>query len=169
MSKDRPMKRKSRALPGPSGRYDLERHVPYLLNHAGGLIRMKVAEELGNLSVSHTTWRVLGVLFDTGPLRLVELADKGNFELSTLSRAISNLEAKGLLTEVVGPRTGRRGAVQLTPEGRKLVRLMLPVVSFWEERALAGFTAGERELLIELLHRIRKNVAVPDESAAGVA
>jgi DNA-binding MarR family transcriptional regulator len=132
----------------------LDHYVPYLLNHVGGRIAMGVARDIRAHGISFTMWRVLHTLWHTGPLKLVQLAAKANFDLSTLSRVVSELETRGLLARGAG----RGVSASLTPAGAALVETLLPLAHESEEKALSVLSPGERAILVELLHKLDRAV-----------
>jgi len=127
--------------------------LPYLLNHIGGRLSMSFAQDLRAAGISMTTWRVLHTLWHTGPLRLIQLAEKGNFDISTLSRVISDLETRGFVRRAES-RRGRRPSVELSPMGYACIESLLPAAVKLESKALAALSPGERLILVELLHKL---------------
>ena len=67
---------------------------------------------------------------------------------------INELAEMGLIDRVDDPRDRRALSLTLTKAGAALLEEGLQRIRSHEERMLAGFTEGERQILIELLRRI---------------
>jgi DNA-binding MarR family transcriptional regulator len=147
------MKRKSPRSSSAHGD-DLAQFVPYLLNFVGGRWIRAFAPHAKRLGINYSTWRVLMALRYGGPLHLVEIADKANFDLSTLFRIVEDLEARKLLQRANHKRRGRTYAVELSPTGAKIVDRLLPIALDHEQKLLAALSDGERIILIEVLNRL---------------
>lgn len=145
--------RKARARRTGPKPYELDSYVPYLLNHIGGRLAMKISEDVRMAGLTLTAWRVLHTLWHTGPLKLAPLADKANFDLSTLSRVVSDLERRGLLRRANHGRS-QRPAIELTRKGAACVEALLPSSATLEKKMLAILSPGEAMLLVELLKKL---------------
>jgi DNA-binding MarR family transcriptional regulator len=75
---------------------------------------------------------------------------------AAISRSILMLKNSGLVNSRQFP--GRRVGLQLTVAGTSLYQQMLAFVLEQEKALLSGFTDGEREFLINMLHRMLKNL-----------
>ena len=123
------MREKSSATPISHKNFDFERFVPYLINHIGGRMAINFARAMQGSGIGYTMWRVLGILWWHKSLYLVEIAELANFELSTLSRIIAELELRKLVRRSTNRRRGKSFAVELTSRrdtlGRALVNRWL--------------------------------------------
>ena len=133
--------------------YQIDRHVPYLLNHVGGGFARNFGQRLRAHGLTMTLWRVIHSLRHLGPTPLVQLAGFANFDISTLSRVVSDLETRGLVTRTKTSH-GRRPAAMLTNAGEACVQRLMPEVFGLEAELLEVLSAGERQLLIELLQKL---------------
>ena len=118
---------------------------------------IEFAHELRSRDMTYTAWRAIHTLWHLGPLRLVELADKANFEISTLSRVISDLQRRKLVFRTE-EKAVRNGKVGLTPLGIALVEELAPVARAQEAQAVSCFTPAEIMMLTELLQRLGSNI-----------
>jgi DNA-binding MarR family transcriptional regulator len=139
-------------------KFNVEEFVPYLLNFVGGRWVYGFAPRLREFDVSYSLFRVLLILWQFGPLHLIEIANRANFDLSTLSRVVADLQERSLVRRALTRRRGRNFAVKLTRAGTNVVRSLLPIALDHEASVLAGLSPGERLLLIELLQRLAANV-----------
>lgn len=67
---------------------------------------------------------------------------------------LEQLQARGFIERRRSERDGRAQHIRLTPAGRKLVQRYAAMLVEREQLALATLTAGERTILIELLHKV---------------
>lgn len=156
------MREKSSATPISHKNFDFERFVPYLINHIGGRMAINFARAMQGSGIGYTMWRVLGILWWHKSLYLVEIAELANFELSTLSRIIAELESRKLVRRSTNRRRGKSFAVELTSQGIRLVEPLLIVGCELETRELSCLSNGERTLLIELLQKINRHLSSGD-------
>lgn len=75
---------------------------------------------------------------------------------NSVSRAISRLVKRDLISVADDPRDGRRGLLRLKPAGRKLYKETKLLFVEREEKMLTGLSAGERRTLDRLLTKLMK-------------
>jgi DNA-binding MarR family transcriptional regulator len=151
------------------GQSQLQHFVPYLLNFVGGRWVSAFALRAKQFGINYSTWRVLMTLWYCGPLHLVEIADRANFDLSTLFRIVADLEGRKMLQRASHKRRGRTYAVELSAAAIKVIRRLLPIALEQEQALLSGLSAGEQLILIELLNRLSDTVATNGRAPQGPA
>ena len=67
---------------------------------------------------------------------------------------LEQLQSRGFIERRRSEEDGRAQHIRLTPMGRKLMQRYASMLAEREQIALAGLTAGERTILIELLHKV---------------
>jgi len=144
--------------------FDLGRFLPYLLNRAGARIATAFGGDVARYGVTLQMWRVLAALWHSGAQRLGDLAELTSIEVSTLSRLVGGMEAKGLVTRVRSDQDARVVTIDLTDDGRETTRRIIPLALHYEAVALDGLTGAEAEQLKELLRRVYANMAKLDEA-----
>jgi DNA-binding MarR family transcriptional regulator len=87
------------------------------------------------------------------------LAGRIGVEVPTLVRTLTRMEAAGLLRREADPADGRRAIVRLTARGRELEAVVPGILAEVTEQAAAGMSEAEREQLVDLLRRLRANLA----------
>ncbi|HEX4239149.1 MAG TPA: MarR family transcriptional regulator, partial [Xanthobacteraceae bacterium] len=107
---------------------DLGDFLPYLTNRVG----MIVAEQFGTDALAEhglsiAMWRVMAVLASRGSQRQIDLADLTSIEVSTLSRLVTRLIRKGLVTRMRSANSNREVTVKLSPKGQSLVNHLIPI------------------------------------------
>ena len=82
-----------------------------------------------------------------------------SIEQSTLSRLVTAMERRGLLRRRKDAADARAVVVELTAEGRRLTRELIPYALRNERIALRGFSKEEIDVLLGMLTRIHDNAA----------
>jgi DNA-binding MarR family transcriptional regulator len=110
------------------------------------------AEGLPSLSA----FNVLTILHGAGePLRPSEIAERLMVTRGTLTGVLDTLEARGLLTRARHERDGRGQLVALTGAGKETVRAMRPRLHRAERVVVAGLTADEQAVFVDLVARMQ--------------
>ena len=92
-------------------------------------------------------------LADGGSAR--DISRTSGFPKNTLSRAINRLELMGLIeARSKAPGGGCKQALHLSDKGWKLFHATRPAFEAQEERMLAALSAGERQMLFELMSKV---------------
>ena len=142
--------------------FDLQAFVPYLLNRAAVRIAEAFGEELKRHHLTVPMWRVIAALWHHGPSRLGDLSDLTAIEISTLSRLVTVLQRKGLVSRVRSEADARAVRLDLTDPGRTLTAALIPLALECERRTLSGLSEDEVAFLRRLLHRVYRNAAELD-------
>lgn len=92
-------------------------------------------------------------LADGGSAR--DISHTSGFPKNTLSRAIKRLELMGLIeARDKAPGGGRRQALHLSAKGWAMIEETKPVFQAQEERMLNVLSAGERQMVSELMSKV---------------
>ena len=90
---------------------------------------------------------------DAGPLRISELADACGVDVSTMSRLVDRMLARGLIERQTSPEDRRVSLVQASERGREVQRALRAWRSEALKQLLGAWTPDEREQFAELLSR----------------
>jgi DNA-binding MarR family transcriptional regulator len=143
-------------------RLDLGNYLPYLLNRVGfALVDSFTAAALKDHGLSIDMWRVLAALSNNGEQRQVDLVGMTSTDASTMSRLVSRLIRRGLVTRSRSQTSNREVVVALSAKGRALVRRLIPIALGLERNASAGLSAGELAEVKRLLIRMYGNLKKP--------
>jgi DNA-binding MarR family transcriptional regulator len=143
----------------PTDNLDLADYVPYLVNRVGAaLVARFSSEALEKHDLSIAMWRVLLILATAGAQRQVDLSDQTSVEVSTLSRLISKLAQKGLVTRARAKNSNREVTIALTRKGSELVSALMPVARHLEQIAISHLSSGELVALKKTLRQIYQNL-----------
>lgn len=147
-------------------RFDLTSFVPFLLNRVGTSVAMKFSVLLKDHGLDITTWRLIASVYQSGQMRIGELADFTGIELWTVSRVVTKIEKEGLLIREREGGDARAVTVKLTEDGTALIEKLIPQAREFEVIPLNGFTAQETKQLRSLLARLYDNVEGWDAAEA---
>ncbi|MBW8486682.1 MarR family winged helix-turn-helix transcriptional regulator [Actinomadura parmotrematis] len=108
-------------------------------------------ERLAPLGLTPSQSRALRVIVGSGPLRMVDLAERLGVVPRSVTSLVDALEEAGLATRSPDPANRRSLLVEATDRGRAARAEMAAVRREAAERVLAPLDAGQRATLLELL------------------
>lgn len=133
----------------------------YHLAHAAQEVEARVERALAEVGLSLAKAKLLRHLHQAkDPLPLGALAERNSCVKSNVTQLMDRMEAEGLVRRVPDPDDRRSVRAVITTEGRRKYEAASRVLTAAEQEVLAGFTAAERQQLIEFLERLRGVVAV---------
>ncbi len=152
--------RKSIAAPRPGDAVvDLERYVPaYFTWIANKLSGGASSAYLRAFDVGIETWRLLVLLAIEPELTAQSISRTIGMDKASVSRAFKSMQTRGLITIGLDDNDGRLRVARITPKGRALHDQVLQLALERERAFLSVLNARERELLIDLLHRLHDNL-----------
>lgn len=138
--------------------FSLENHLFYYVSLVLARRNKALNSELRRFGIDYSRWRVLAVLNEHAGCSMLELAEWSSVDRTTLAHTVRLMCEEGLLSRTREPRDRRRSILLLTPEGRRRLKSVLPLVTDQTERALQGLSKSEVETLRALLVRIGANL-----------
>ena len=136
----------------------------YLIADTGRLIRKAFDERARAIGITRSQWRLLANLLRRPGLKQTQLADLLEVEPISLSRMVDRLQDAGMVERRADPNDRRAWCLFLTEKAEPLILQLRSVSDALHEQALAGFVEAEREVLDELLERIRANLNGDDDA-----
>ncbi len=130
----------------------------YLLAQVCKLSRDRSRVLMGGIGLSCGQGVVLQQLWRKDGITQAELAHGLRVAPATVTISLQRMEKLGLIERRPDPHDQRGSRVFLTEKGRSLRERVEGNWHKLEGQALAGFTEGDRELLQQLLLRIRDNL-----------
>jgi len=113
-------------------------------------------EKIGALDRSAA--RLLGELYEKGPLGISALADIFQLDISTVSRQIAALEAKGYAIRIPDPKDGRVSLLEITPSGKKqFIEVRQARRNLYNE-LLVDWSEEERKKFGEYLQKLNRAI-----------
>jgi DNA-binding MarR family transcriptional regulator len=88
-----------------------------------------------------------------------ELSEMQGISRNTASALIASLEKDGLIRRELDGTDHRKFLIHLTPEGRKLLKSHQKGHFEFITHCFEGFSASERETLLDLLTRLNKDLS----------
>ena len=112
-------------------------------------------DALRPLDLKVSQMNILVAAAKLGTARPVEVCEHLHLDVSTLSRNVERMRARGWL-QVVPDEDGRSQPFRLTPEGRKLLGKAVPAWSEAQERVKKVLGAGFVDQLNQTMKRVSK-------------
>jgi DNA-binding MarR family transcriptional regulator len=140
-----------------SGRRDLSLNsfLPYVLNNLAERISAGLSTlYMDEYGLSIPEWRVIANLAEHDTLNARQIVDFTTMEKSKVSRAVSGLSAKGLVSQQRAEDDSRAKDLALTAAGSALYTDIVPKVLAWERELLEGLSTGEYRDFLYLLDKL---------------
>ncbi|NBJ09812.1 MarR family winged helix-turn-helix transcriptional regulator [Microvirga arsenatis] len=135
----------------------LEEFLPYRLNVLAGLTSSALAQIYAErFGLSIPAWRVIVTLGQYEHRTARDMAPDGVMHKSTVSRAVSALEKRGLVVRRPNLDDRREELLALTPAGRAIYEAVAPQALAVEERLLSVLSPQEQRTLSSLIDRLTR-------------
>ncbi|MEZ5798228.1 MAG: MarR family winged helix-turn-helix transcriptional regulator [Paracoccaceae bacterium] len=148
-------------IPTPAqrlGEIGLTNFAPYLMNRIMGRYNASLRADLSEMGLTTPKMRALAVLsVIDGPL-IRELAVYTVTDPSTLSRALDQLQADGLVRRETDAADSRATRVFITDPGRALFEEMWPHMAMAQARMFRGIPEEERRAFVGTLQKMLANI-----------
>lgn len=143
----------------PRAPLDLERYVPALLTFLTNKLSSSASAcYRKHYGIGIVEWRVLAMLAVENHITANRVGQVIGLDKSAISRSLQTLEREGYVTSEVDTEDARRYTVSLTPGGRQLHDRVLETAVRREEVLLADLSEREVDTLIDLLHRMSRQL-----------
>jgi DNA-binding MarR family transcriptional regulator len=144
------------------GEIGLSNYPPYLMNRIMGRYNAAMREEMGKLGLTTPKMRALAVLSVIEGPTIRELAVYAVVEQSTLSRALDQLAADGLIRREADPADSRATRVFATETGRATFETLWPHMAAANARMFRGIPEAERRAFTGTLQKLLLNIRKHD-------
>lgn len=133
----------------------LENFLPYRLNVLASLTSNALAQIYAErFGLSIPAWRVIVTLGQYEYRTARDIAAHGVMHKSTISRAVSSLEQRGLIARKPNEDDRREELLELTEEGREIYEALAPQALAFEDRFVSVLTEEEQKVLVSLIDRL---------------
>jgi DNA-binding MarR family transcriptional regulator len=140
------------------GEIGLTNFAPYLMNRIMGRYNASLRAEMAGLGLTTPKMRALAVLSVVeGPL-IRELAVYTVTDPSTLSRALDQLQAEGLIRREVDASDSRAVRVFINDPGRIVFETLWPQMATAQARMFRGIPEDERRAFVGTLQKMLTNI-----------
>ena len=130
-------------------------HAPgHLIRRAQQIAVAVFAEHLAAFDVTPVQFAILNALMDAPGTDQVSLAARVAFDAATFGSVIGRLETKGWVRREASPQDRRRKLLWLTPNGKKALIEMAPLVTQAQALILQPLQAQEQQQLVALLGKL---------------
>lgn len=136
----------------------LANYAPYLMNRIMGRYNASLRAEMAKLGLTTAKMRALAVLSVEEGLLIGELAVYSVVEQSTLSRALDQLAAEGLVRRETDPADNRATRVHLTAAGRATFERLWPRMAESHQRMFRAIPEAERRAFVATLQKMLANI-----------
>lgn len=110
-----------------------------------------VRSQRADSSISLTQLSALGSLRTGGPLSPSELAAREGVQPPSMTKVLTALEERGLVTRETHPTDRRQAVISLTAAGRTLLESERRSRTAWLSRRLAALSVEERQQLLDVI------------------
>jgi len=146
----------------------LERFLPYRLNVLASLSSNALAQIYAErFGLSIPAWRVVATLGQYDVRTARDIAAHGVMHKSTISRAVSILEERGLVVRRANQQDRREELLALTPQGRAIYAALAPQALAFEQQLMSVLSREEQALLSSLMDKLTEHARImaPDVEA----
>lgn len=135
----------------------LEDFLPYRLNVLASLTSNALAQIYAErFGLTIPAWRVVATLGQYGVRTARDIAAHGVMHKSTISRAVSNLEVRGLIARKPNPDDRREERLELTAAGAAIYEALAPEALQFEDRLRGVLSPAERALFLALVDKLER-------------
>ena len=129
------------------------------LARAEGLAAAQIARRLREHALSRTAYNALVTLAAADhPLEAHQLAEQLFISPGAVTQLVDQLEKQGRIRRRRQSTDRRLSLVELTPDGRRILRRARPEVEDATSRTLAGLSPAEQQRLMKLLSKLERHV-----------
>ncbi|MEJ6476371.1 MarR family transcriptional regulator [Pseudoalteromonas piscicida] len=121
-----------------------------------------VYEQAGELT--QPQWRVLSHAVQQDGVTAKQICELANMDKSTVSRAIKQLQERGVVKILVSPNDKRAKSIAVTIQGKALYQTLTPLALAWEAQLLSCFNDEQKMQFIELLGLVQQRVEQNDDA-----
>ncbi len=143
---------------------NLSAFAPYRINVLARLMSEQLGAAYANEGLTISEWRVLAVVSQEHEMAARDVVARTPMDKMAVSRAVSSLEAKGLLCRAPGP-DRRVFQLRLSAAGEKIFARIADLAREYEAGALSCLSANERELFFDMIERVEARLTGRDKAS----
>lgn len=138
----------------------LKSRIPlgYLIHEVARLMKRRFEEEAQTHGITLPQWRTLAVIEQNNDIAQAGIAAAIDADPMTMSGILDRLDKRGLIERYADPNDSRAKKARLTAEGHALFEEARSVGLAMYETALEGVDAGQQQVAIATLTRMRENL-----------
>ena len=145
----------AKIVDGPKGETELEAWFNFKINLLSNRLSRVVSGAYSNsYGIAIIDWRAIVAIRHFGPVTASEISEKGNLDKGSLSRAIEQLVAQGLVSKSLSEHDRRRSILKLTEAGEALYNEVAPLALQRQQALLSVLETDEHAQLMRLVDRV---------------
>jgi len=139
-----------------------EKSIPRLIMRIAHHIKMNMDENLSHQDLTISQFKVLSYLWHHGQHKInqKQIYDFLEIKPSSMTKLIRILESKELIKKEIDPEDCRNSIIKLTERGLENKRQCIENIKQTEGYLLKELTPEEREILFQLLVKIKKRTVI---------
>ena len=155
----------------PEPRIVLEQFLPYRLNVLATVISTALAQIYSErFGLTIPGWRIVATLGQYGVRTARDIALHAVMHKSTVSRAVSALEGRGLVGRRPNREDRREEWLELTAEGRRIYEALAPEALAFEAGLVSALTPAEQQAFLAVVEKLdRRTQALAPNAVAEAA
>lgn len=139
---------------------DADLNLPGFFPYRLALLAETVSHSMAQLyadrfEMTRHEWRIVAALGNRKRLAGRDVGRLTTLDKMQVSRALSGLEERGLVTRIADPLDRRNHILALTPAGRSLYQKVVPLVRAREEYILSALNEGEAKALDGIMTKLQ--------------
>lgn len=139
--------------------FDFNRSFGFVLHETARLLSKRYDQRAKSLGLTRAQIQVLAYLVYHEGINQAGLAELIEIEPISLARLIDRMEQSGWVERRPDPRDRRAWRLYITDKAKPVFAEMIAIGAEVRGEALAGFTEAERDQVMELLLRVRRNLS----------
>lgn len=147
---------------GAPFRYPPGASAGHLVRNAHRAFQRELEARIAVYGISRGQWYFLRALWEEDGLSQRELSERVGMMEPTTVVALAGMEKARLVRRRRSKADRRKLVVTLTPKGRQLRDLLLPVAKSVSDLACRGIPAGDLEVFYRVIGQMTANLAEPD-------
>ena len=148
---------------------DLTNAIGFIVNRTAYMLRQAAREGFARQGVPLTPEElaILAHLWQRDGQTQGDLAGCSIRDRTTVTRILDRLSEKGLTRREPGVRDRRKVRTWLTPEGKRLEKVVLPVAATRLRKVTQGISAADMRTTLESLRKVQANLIAIKQAEGG--
>ncbi len=138
-------------------------NIGFLLQDVARLMRREFNRRVQDLELTQAQWRALSLMCRDPGMRQCELADILEMQPISVARLLDRLEASGWVERKADPSDRRASKLYLTERAEPIMAKLRKNGAETRAYALAGVSDKDRQMLSDILTRMRANLAADEQ------
>jgi DNA-binding MarR family transcriptional regulator len=134
-------------------------NIGFLLQDVARLMRREFNRRVTDLELTQAQWRALSIMWRKPGMRQCDLADTLEMQPISVGRLLDRLESAGWVERKADPKDRRATQLYLTDRSQPIMTKLRERGAATRAAALVNVSDKERDLVLDVLARMRANLA----------